>query len=161
MWRERSNTCVHDLWPRRVLRDHKRSRPCTFEVERPPAHTPASDIAEFVHVVLRLQCVRDEPGLITARRNFGVARFERFVLKIILRCPTILQPGRCSKRCSKDSDNLARKWPGYALLSAQFQRTKTNLRPNKISSPPSRISWTLGLRRLLVKCETGSMITTA
>src|SRR5436190_8117121 len=72
MWRERSNTCVHDLRTRRVLRDHKRSRPCTFEVERPPAHQAASDIGEFVHVVLRLQCVRDEPWLITARRKILV-----------------------------------------------------------------------------------------
>ena len=56
---ERSNTRVHDLWPRRMLRDDKRSCSGAFEGEQSPTHTPASDLSEFVHLVLRLQCLPD------------------------------------------------------------------------------------------------------
>jgi hypothetical protein len=43
----------------------------------------------------------------------------------------------------------------------QIAAKKTCLQPSKTNSPPGKISWTLGLSRLLEKCETGSTSTTA
>ena len=50
-------TCGH-----RLLRNHKRSRACPFEVERTPAHTRTAKFRAIVHVVLRLQRLCEVAG---------------------------------------------------------------------------------------------------